>query len=45
MANDHYLDELLTKMKTNLQDSIGFLYELVQIVKMLMHVKICSLFS
>lgn len=39
MENDYYFDELFTKMTTNLRDSIGFLYELTQIVKAMVEIE------
>jgi len=38
MMNHYYIDELFCKMPMNLSDSIGFLYELTQIVKALIQV-------
>lgn len=38
MSNEHYIDELFEKMISNPKDAIGFLYELTQIVKMIVPV-------
>ena len=40
MSNDQYIDELFTKLTTNLEDSIGFFYELTQMVKTMVQVNL-----